>query len=184
MARGIHVPLWDRQGNKQRDMDQPNNPTILRFGNATRDSFGTLIRSFSLLSLPHTKLLPPNPTSTFQETSKTNPTVKMQFKVLALAVAAMASVAVADVTTTVTVYACPTSSGLAASSTGASSGLTVPGAAGSSGYAAPSGTAAATGTVSSATGTTSPIAYATGAASNVQVSAFGMIVAGAVALFI
>jgi hypothetical protein len=82
----------------------------------------------------------------------------------------------------VTVYACPTSSGLAASSTGASSGLTVPGAAGSSGYASPSGTAAATGTVSGATGTTSPIAYATGAASNVQVSAFGMVVAGAVAL--
>ncbi|KAI9641133.1 hypothetical protein NHQ30_010563 [Ciborinia camelliae] len=89
----------------------------------------------------------------------------MQFNVLALTIAAMASVAVA--TETVTVYACP-------SATGVSSGVT------SSGVAAPS--VASTGVVTSPTGTTSPIAYATGAAGHMQVSAFGMVVAGAVAL--
>ncbi|KAB8302034.1 hypothetical protein EYC80_005486 [Monilinia laxa] len=110
----------------------------------------------------------------------------MQFNILALTVAAMASVAVA--TETVTVYACPsaTGPGYAAptgSSAGESSGITGsnPG-----GVASPSGVAAptaSTGVVTSPTGTSSPIAFA-GAAGHIQVSAFGMVVAGAVALFI
>ncbi|TGO65093.1 hypothetical protein BCON_0004g00900 [Botryotinia convoluta] len=126
----------------------------------------------------------------------------MQFNILALTVAAMASVAVA--TETVTVYACPSSTGLsgsaatAGSSAGESSGITS-GSTGSSsgessgltsgsnpsGVAAASGVAAPTassGVVSSPSGTSSPIAYATGAAGHIQVSAFGMVVAGAVAL--
>lgn len=91
---------------------------------------------------------------------------------------------------TVTVYACPSSTGLASaaassgSSAGESSGLTS-GESSPSGVAAASGVAAPTassGVVSSATGTSSPIAYATGAAGHIQVSAFGMVVAGAVAL--
>ncbi|KAF7878879.1 hypothetical protein EAF04_000082 [Stromatinia cepivora] len=113
----------------------------------------------------------------------------MQFNILALTVAAMASIAVA--TETVTVYACPSSTGLSGSaatagassgsSTGESSGSSPSGVAAASGVAAPT---ASSGVVTSPSGTSSPIAYATGAAGHIQASAFGMVVAGAVALFI
>ena len=94
---------------------------------------------------------------------------------------------------TVTVYACPSSTGLSgsAATAGASSGSSAGDSSGltsgsnPSGVAAASGVAAPTassGVVSSPSGTSSPIAYATGAAGHIQVSAFGMVVAGAVAL--
>ncbi|ESZ98891.1 hypothetical protein SBOR_0749 [Sclerotinia borealis F-4128] len=112
----------------------------------------------------------------------------MQFNILALTIAAMASVAVA--TETVTVYACPSSTGISSSvptagaSSGESSGLT---SGESSGSAVASGVAvptASSGVVTGASGTSSPIAYANGAADHIHASAFGLVVAGAVALFI
>lgn len=90
----------------------------------------------------------------------------MQFSVVAL-FAALASVAVA--TETVTVYACPSSTSVA--SVASTAGVA-------------SSTIASTGVVTAPTSTGSPIAYATGAASLNGVSAFGMIVAGGVALFL
>lgn len=72
------------------------------------------------------------------------------------------------ISSTVTVYACSTLSTAAPVSTGA---------------ALPTGTGvASTGVVTAPTTTGSPIAYATGAASMNGVSAFGIIVAGGVAL--
>ncbi|TVY35861.1 hypothetical protein LSUB1_G004819 [Lachnellula subtilissima] len=89
----------------------------------------------------------------------------MQFNVVALALATMATVASAGSITTV--YAC------------ASTVSTVPGVAAPTGAASP--TVASTGVASAPTPTGSPIAYA-GAASLNGVSAFGIIVAGGVAL--
>jgi len=86
----------------------------------------------------------------------------MQFRFVAVVLAAMASVAAAG--ETVTVYACPTST---------SSTL---------GYA--SSTIASTGVVTAPTATGSPITYATGAASMNGVSALGLFVAGGVALLL
>ena len=104
----------------------------------------------------------------------------MQFNILALTIAAMATVAVAHdaaeecpAPQTVTVYACPTGATPTAPGT--------PG--GFSGYGnppAPTGTGGLTGPAPS---DYPPITYQ-GAASNVQVSALGMVVAGAVALMI
>ncbi|TVY49305.1 hypothetical protein LOCC1_G000700 [Lachnellula occidentalis] len=89
----------------------------------------------------------------------------MQFNVVALALATMATVASAGSITTV--YAC-------ASTTSSVAGVPAP-----TGAAAP--TVASTGGVSAPTPTSSPIAYA-GAASLNGVSAFGIVVAGGVAL--
>ncbi|TVY17948.1 hypothetical protein LARI1_G002830 [Lachnellula arida] len=97
----------------------------------------------------------------------------MQFNVVALALAAMATVAQASVTT---VYACE-STASAVSGVAAPTGTVAPLI--PAGAASPS--VASTGVASAPTATGSPIAYA-GAASLNGVSAFGIIVAGGVAL--
>jgi len=89
----------------------------------------------------------------------------MQFRVLALALAAMATVASAK--ETVTVYACSTA---------------VP--TGHASHTHASHTVASTGGVAPPVPTSSPIAPFTGAASVNGVSALGLMVAGGVALFL
>jgi len=86
----------------------------------------------------------------------------MQFRFVAVVLAAMASVAAAG--ETVTIYACPTST--------------------SSTLGVASSTIASTGVVTAPTSTGSPITYATGAASMNGVSALGLFVAGGVALLL